>query len=49
MSSICSLLWIGPAEGLASEGAYQAPSLDVTWVRDADEALALSPADSQQN
>ncbi len=44
MSAICSLLWIGPAEGLARDSAPQAPSLDITWVRDADEALALSPS-----
>ena len=44
MASINSLLWIGPAEGLASERAADTPSLDVTWVRDADEALALPPA-----
>jgi Nif-specific regulatory protein len=37
-------LWIGPAEGLGSQQASQTPSLDVTWVRDAAEALALSPS-----
>jgi transcriptional regulator with PAS, ATPase and Fis domain len=36
-----SLLWIGPAEGLAASGIALLPSLDVTWARDVDEALAL--------
>ena len=44
MSSICSLLWIGPAAGLSSQQASQNPSLDITWVRDTGEALALPPS-----
>jgi transcriptional regulator with PAS, ATPase and Fis domain len=43
MAVIRSVLWIGPAEGLAENGITSAPSLDVVWVRNVQEALALSP------
>jgi DNA-binding NtrC family response regulator len=44
MTTLCairSILWIGPGEGLARVGAADVPSLDITWVRDADEALSI--------
>ena len=43
MSAIRSILWIGPAEGLARTGVAEVPSLDITWASDADEALSLPP------
>ena len=45
MCAIRSILWIGPGEGLARVGAADVPSLDITWVRDADEALSLPAAE----
>ena len=44
MHPIRSVLWIGPASGLASSGALDCPSLDVTWVPNLGEALSLAPA-----
>jgi transcriptional regulator with PAS, ATPase and Fis domain len=41
LRAIRSILWIGPGEGLAASGIGEAPSLDVTWVRSVNEALAL--------
>jgi len=43
LRSIRSLLWIGAGEALARCGVDEAPTLDVTWVRDVDEAYALPP------
>ncbi|MBW2420503.1 MAG: sigma 54-interacting transcriptional regulator [Deltaproteobacteria bacterium] len=43
MAVIRSVLWIGPGQGLSENGVTAAPSLDVVWVRDVKEALALSP------
>ncbi len=44
MHPIRSVLWIGPASGLAESGALDCPSLDVTWVPDVGDALSLAPA-----
>ena len=44
MHPIRSVLWIGPASGLADSGALDCPSLDVTWVPGLSEALSLAPA-----
>ncbi len=44
MHAIRSVLWIGPASGLAESGALDCPSLDVTWVPDVGDALTLAPA-----
>ncbi|MFP6628323.1 MAG: hypothetical protein VCC67_04735, partial [Myxococcota bacterium] len=44
MHPIRSVLWIGPAGGLADSGALDCPSLDVTWVPGLGEALSLAPA-----
>ncbi len=41
MRPIRSLLWIGSGGGLAESGVTEAPELDVTWVPNLDEALAL--------
>jgi hypothetical protein len=41
MQPIRSVLWIGPAESLAKSGVADAAILDVTWVCDAEDALAL--------
>ena len=41
MRSIRSLLWIGDGNALARCGVDEAPTLEVTWVRDVDEAYAL--------
>ncbi|MDJ0866464.1 MAG: sigma 54-interacting transcriptional regulator, partial [Myxococcota bacterium] len=38
---IRSLLFVGRAEALRAEAVADAPRLDVAWVRDVDEALAL--------
>ena len=38
-----SIVWIGSAESWAESGLADSPSLDVTWVRDADEAARLGP------
>ena len=43
MRSIRLLLWIGAGEGLARCGIDEAPTLDVTWVRDVEEVFALPP------
>ena len=43
MAAIRSVLWIGSGETLVDNGVTQSPTLDVTWVRDAEEALALHP------
>ncbi len=43
MRSIRSLLWIGAGEGLARCGIDEAPTLDVTWLRDVEEVFALPP------
>jgi len=43
MQSIRSLLWIGPAQGLARSGAADSPRLDITWVPGVPEAFALPP------
>jgi len=43
MAAIRSVLWIGSGETLSGSAVTQSPTLDVTWVRDADEALALHP------
>jgi transcriptional regulator with PAS, ATPase and Fis domain len=44
MPGIRSVLWIGPASGLAASGALDCASLDVTWVPDVGQALSLAPA-----
>jgi transcriptional regulator with PAS, ATPase and Fis domain len=44
MTAIRSLLWIGPGEGLTRNRVADAPTLDVTWVQNPEEALALAPA-----
>jgi transcriptional regulator with PAS, ATPase and Fis domain len=44
MYAIRSVLWIGPASGLAESGALDQPTLDVTWVPNIGDALALEPA-----
>ncbi len=44
MHAIRSVLWIGPARGLAESGALDCPSLDVTWVPSVGDALTLKPA-----
>jgi transcriptional regulator with PAS, ATPase and Fis domain len=41
--AIRSILWIGEGEGLARAGVADVPTLDITWVSDVDEALALPP------
>ncbi|MEZ6197957.1 MAG: sigma 54-interacting transcriptional regulator [Planctomycetota bacterium] len=41
MRSIRSLLWVGSGRGLAASGMTEAPELDVTWVPNVAEALAL--------
>lgn len=41
MSKLISLLWIGPGRGLAENGVPGAPTLDVVWVRDTNDAFAL--------
>ncbi len=41
MARIRSVLWIGAAQGWESERVADSPSLDLAWVRDVDEALAL--------
>jgi transcriptional regulator with GAF, ATPase, and Fis domain len=41
--AIRSILWIGAGEGLARAGVAGVPTLDITWVNDVDEALALPP------
>ena len=43
MQPIQSILWVGPAEGLARSGAPQSPTLDITWVPDVPAAFALPP------
>ena len=43
MRSIRSLLWIGAGQGLSRCGIDEAPTLDVTWVRDVEEVFALPP------
>jgi transcriptional regulator with PAS, ATPase and Fis domain len=43
LRSIRSLLWVGAGEAFARCGVDEAPTLDVTWVRDVDEAYALPP------
>ena len=43
MRSIRSLLWVGPGEGLTRCGVDEAPTLDVTWIRDVEEAFVLPP------
>ena len=43
MRPIRSLLWIGKGEALALCGVDEAPTLDVTWIRDVEEAYALPP------
>ncbi len=42
--TIRSVLWIGPASGLAESGALDQPTLDITWVPDVGEALSLKPS-----
>ena len=42
MHVIRSVLWIRPASALAESGALDCPSLDVTWVPDVRDALALA-------
>ena len=44
MHPIRSVLWIGPASGLADSGALDCPSLDVTWVPGLGDAPSLAPA-----
>jgi len=44
MHAIRSVLWIGPATGLAESGALDCPTLDVTWVPDVADALRLAPS-----
>jgi transcriptional regulator with PAS, ATPase and Fis domain len=44
MHAIRSVLWIGPATGLAESGALDQPTLDVTWVPDVTGALTLAPS-----
>ena len=44
MHAIRSILWIGPAPGLEGSGLFECPTLDITWVRDVTEALALPPS-----
>jgi transcriptional regulator with PAS, ATPase and Fis domain len=44
MRAIRSVLWIGPATGLAASGLLECPTLDATWVPDVGEALALPPS-----
>jgi transcriptional regulator with PAS, ATPase and Fis domain len=43
MRAIRSLLWIGSGQGLSECGVSEAPTVDVTWVRNVDEAFALPP------
>jgi transcriptional regulator with PAS, ATPase and Fis domain len=44
MHAIRSLLWIGPAPGLAESGLLDCPTLDISWVADVAGALALPPS-----
>jgi len=44
MRSFRSILWIGPSASLVTTGVSDAPTLDLTWVKDTDEALTLPPA-----
>jgi transcriptional regulator with PAS, ATPase and Fis domain len=44
MPPLRSVLWIGSGEGLRQHRVADAPNLDVTWVRDLEEALALPTA-----
>ena len=44
MFAIRSVLWIGPATGLAESGVLDCPRLDVTWVPDVGDALTLKPS-----
>ncbi len=37
MSALRTLLWIGPGEGLARDRVADAPHLDITWARSAEE------------
>ncbi len=41
MRAIRTLLWIGCGQGLADCGINEAPTLDVTWVRDVEDSYAL--------
>jgi Nif-specific regulatory protein len=41
LPSIRSVLWIGAAPGFEAHDVARSPSLDLAWVRDVDEALAL--------
>ncbi len=41
MTTLRSVLWIGAAKGVESERIAETPLLDLAWVRDVDEALAL--------
>jgi len=41
MPALRTLLWIGPGEGLARDRVADAPSLDITWAKDAAEAAGL--------
>ena len=43
MQPIRSLLWIGPAQGLAESRVAESPTLDITWVPSVEAALALPP------
>jgi transcriptional regulator with PAS, ATPase and Fis domain len=42
MPRLISLLWIGPGRGLAENGVPDAPTLDVVWLRETDEAFSMS-------
>ena len=44
MFAIRSVLWIGPATGLAESGVLDCPRLDVTWVPAVGDALTLKPS-----
>ncbi len=44
MQAIRSILWIGPEQGLVQYGILEAKTLDATWVRDTEAALALPVA-----
>ena len=41
MRAIRTLLWIGRGLGLAESGISEAPTLDVTWVREVEDSFAL--------
>jgi transcriptional regulator with PAS, ATPase and Fis domain len=45
MSILRTLLWIGPGDGLARDRVADAPQLDITWARNADEAVGWPTLD----